>query len=266
MPASTASPPTLQKLQQKVRVRLKRICLFGLRPAVVRALGQLLGRHFYLIVAKDELELLSTIRSLESPDGLVLCAKRSGTDLTELIQKVRSAKRPDSKEENLPIFIFAQPDDTSLPVDMENLGVQGFFQKPGDIWKLAEAIHREFGPMDAGTETDVFRTGPEAVVIGAMKYIEETLTSIRSSTDVCKHLGVTREHLSRQFTRYTGQTLWDFVTTCRVLRAKELLRESDLLVKQISREVGFNCESSFFRAFTKKTRLTPEDFRETQRK
>jgi AraC-like DNA-binding protein/CheY-like chemotaxis protein len=265
MPANTASTPTLQKLQQKGGVRLKRICLFGLRPAAVRGLGRFLGRHFNLIVTKDEHELLSTIRSVESPDGLVLDAKRSGTNLRELIQKVRSAKPPDSKGANLPIFIFAQSDDTSLYGDTKNLGVQGFFQKPGDIWKLAEAIHRELGPMDAGTETVVFQTGPEAIVIGAIKYVEENLVGIKSSTDVSKHLGVTREHLSRQFTRYTGQTLWDFITTYRVLRAKQLLIEKDLLVKQISREVGFNCESSFFRAFTKKTGFTPEDFRRTRR-
>jgi AraC-like DNA-binding protein len=140
------------------------------------------------------------------------------------------------------------------------------FQKPGDIWKLAEAIHRELGPAEARTETVVFRTGPESVVRGAMKYVEENLAGIENSTNVSKHLGVAREHLSRQFARYTGQTLWDFITTCRILKAKELLREKDLLVKQISREVGFNCESSFFRAFIKKTGFTPETFRKTQRK
>jgi AraC-like DNA-binding protein len=265
MAARTTSVASLRKLQQKAGVRLKRICLFGLEPAAVRALGQLLGRYFYLLVVKDEDQLFSAIRSVERPHGLVLKARLSGAETTELIQRVLSVGALDVKEMNLPIFVFALSEGTPLCCEMENLGVQGFFQKPGDIWKLAEAIHRKLGPIDEGTGAAIFGTGPEAIVIGAMKCVEENLVSIRNSTDVSRHLGVTREHLSRQFTRYTGQTLWDFITTCRVHRAKELLRGRRLLVKQIGREVGFNCESSFFRAFTKKTGLTPEGFRKSQR-
>lgn len=260
-----ASVLAVQRSKQKVGVCLRRICLLGLDPATVRALGQLLGRPFYLLVPKDEDELLSAVRSGERLDGLVLDARLSGSDKVRLIRAARSIGTSDVKETNLPVFFFGPADDASVRCEMENLGVQGIFQKPGDIWRLAEAIHRELGPVSTEIETTGFGMGPEALIIGAIKYIDENLTNIRSSRELSAHLGVTREHLSRQFTRYTGQTLWDFITTSRIHGAMKLLREKGLLVKQISREVGFNSESSFFRAFTKKTGFTPESFRKAQR-
>ena len=258
-----ASVLAVEKSKQKAGVHLRRICLFGLAPSTVRALGQLLGRHFYLLVAKDEGELLSIVRSAEPLDGLVLDAEPSCPDTANLIETVHSVRAPYSKELKLPIFVFAPNDEDPIRGDIESLGLKAFFRKPGDIWKLAAAIHKELGTTSGATEAEIFGTGPETIIIGAMKYIDQDLVNIRNSTDVSKHLGVTREHLSRQFTKYTGQTLWDFITACRVQAAKEMLRRKELLVKQISREVGFNCESSFFRAFTKKTGLTPEGFRKT---
>lgn len=258
-----ASVLAVEKSKQKAGVRLRRLCLFGLAPSTVRALGQLLGRNFSLLVAKDEGELLSVARSAESLDGLVLDAEPSGLETAKLVQAVRSARAACSRESILPIFVFALADEDLIRSDMENLGLKGLFEKPGDIWKLAEAIHRELGPANGTIETEVFGMGPEAVISRAMKYIDQNLVNIRSSTDVSTHLGITREHLSRQFTKYTGQTLWDFITACRIQAAKQMLARKELLVKQISREVGFNCESSFFRAFTKKTGFTPEGFRKT---
>lgn len=249
------------KSKQNARVGLRRICVHGLEPARVRALGHLLGKRFCFVVAKDEKELLSVLGSGGQIDGLILSAGPSNCDAARLIQNIRSTETLHPTRAAPPIFVFSTSDDVLHDQDLEKLGVQGIFQKPGDIWRLAEAIHRDLGTADHVLNGSTFGLGPEAVILGAMKYIEQNLGSIRNSAEVSKHLGITREHLSRQFTKYTGQTLWDFVATCRVHRAGRLLRESDLLVKQISREVGFNCQSSFFRAFAKKTRLTPESFR-----
>ncbi|MCX5801329.1 MAG: AraC family transcriptional regulator [Candidatus Eisenbacteria bacterium] len=261
---SRASVLAVQKSRRRARVFLRRVCLFGLEPSTVRALGQLLGKHFCFLLARGDDELFSTIRSTDRLDGLVLGARPSHPDAAEVCRAKRWVGTADPKETVLPIFVFVSSDDASTRGEMESLGAKWFFQNPGDIWKLAEAIHKELGPVDDGTNTATFGAGPEAIIIGTMTYIDQNLVSIRSSTEISNHLGVTREHLSRQFTRYTGQTLWDFIATRRVHKAMELLGGRELLVKQISREVGFNCESSFFRAFTKKTGLTPEGFRKAR--
>lgn len=237
------------------KVGLKRVCLLGHEPSTVKALGTLLGKEFYLIVAENADKFLSVLHSGAELDGLILETQFLELNGAKLIETLRSEER------QLPIFVFTSSDDVSLRFEISSLSVNGFFRKPNDIWRLAETLHRELGPTREGRGTSAIGTRANAVVAGAIEYIEENLTSISSSTDVSKHLEVTREHLSRQFTKYTGQTLWDFITKCRVEKAKEMLKDRGLLVKQIFREVGFNCESSFFRAFIKYTGLTPERYR-----
>jgi len=257
---------SLLKSNQNAGAGLRRICTHGLDSARVRALGHLLGKRFYLIVAKDEGELFSALDSDGRVNGLVLSTGLPGSDLVGLIHRIRSIEAARPGKTTTPIFVFSSLDVDQCDQGLEELGVQGVFQKPGDIWKLAEAIHgypvvRDRMLNGPAFNGPAFGLGPEAMILGAMNYIEQNLVGIRNSAEVSKHLRITREHLSRQFTKYTGQTLWDFVSTCRIYRAKVLLTNSDLLIKQISREVGFNCESSFFRAFARKTKLTPEGFR-----
>jgi AraC-like DNA-binding protein len=127
---------------------------------------------------------------------------------------------------------------------------------------LAESIHEE---LDLPHE----RSGASIIAIRyrvvacAIKYIEENLVDIKHSTDVSRHVGVSREHLSREFSRCTGHTLRDFVSISRVQRAEEQLRLGQSLIKQISGELGFNSLSTFYRVFRKYMKVTPEQYRES---
>lgn len=264
LPTRSAKPFT-ENSGRRTEACLRRIGLFGIAPATVRALGQLLGRRFYLLVTKTEAGLLSLARSPESIDALVIDTNLCGDDTARLIKLVRWVGSQRSSDFRLPVFAFGVAYGDGLGNGLADLELEGIFKKPGDIWKLAEAILKEVDGGGAAAGNEHFGTGPEAITIEALKYIDENLANIRSSTEVSRHLGVTREHLSRQFTKYAGQTLWNFIITSRVQRAMEMLREGKSLVKQISRETGFNCESSFFRAFVKKTGVTPERFRKTLR-
>jgi AraC-like DNA-binding protein len=97
--------------------------------------------------------------------------------------------------------------------------------------------------------------------VKTLELVEANYSNIARISEISKLLGVSREHLSRQFTRFTGHTLSDFVTIYRVEKAKELLYAGSL-VKQVYSEVGFKCESSFFRSFLKHVGITPRVYRD----
>ncbi len=61
-------------------------------------------------------------------------------------------------------------------------------------------------------------------------------------------------------------TFFDFVNSCRIERAKELLRESDDKILAIAYDVGFNSKSAFNAAFRKYTGTTPSFFRSLNQK
>jgi AraC family transcriptional regulator len=67
--------------------------------------------------------------------------------------------------------------------------------------------------------------------------------------------------LSLYFKNTTGQTLRRYAAEARISRAKALLSDRQLLIKQVAYQSGFQNAAAFTAAFRKETGLTPEQFR-----
>jgi two-component system response regulator YesN len=70
-----------------------------------------------------------------------------------------------------------------------------------------------------------------------------------------------RSYFSLQFKKYTGTTLHDYLLVCRLYQAKQLLSEGTLSVSQIGVRVGFQDTGTFIRAFRRKEKCTPLQYR-----
>ncbi|MFV0504849.1 MAG: AraC family transcriptional regulator [Lachnospirales bacterium] len=75
-----------------------------------------------------------------------------------------------------------------------------------------------------------------------------------------------REHLSRQCTKYLNISPSTLLSEIRLKRAIDLLINEDTSILEISEKVGFHTPSSFFRHFSNKYGTTPLKYRETHRK
>ena len=244
---------TVTKTAGKLRTGrgLKHLCLLGLEKSTISALGKLLGKTFHLDVPASFHECLALLCARGRVQAFVVDAAccEDAFRLIEFLSERRVI---------VPTYVFTASNDPLLPDRLELLGVKHVFRKPREIWKLSEAIHDELGRAGVQPRT---RAATRDVVAAAIDLIQEGLPGIRTAADVSRLVNVSREHLTRQFTKYTGCTLWHFVTACRIERAIELLREPGLPVKEISSRVGYACPSSFFRAFAEHTGLTPSQYR-----
>lgn len=93
------------------------------------------------------------------------------------------------------------------------------------------------------------------------QYINQNMTSVISHAALAASLHCSVGHLRKRFRSIYGISLGDYITTLRLQRAKTLLLQSKLLVKEIAFECGFTNNSSFNRFFFKALGSTPLDYR-----
>lgn len=103
-------------------------------------------------------------------------------------------------------------------------------------------------------------SGPPAegngLVSDALRCINEFLPEIRTAKDVAQRLYVSREHLSRAFSRDMGITMTRYLTLKRIERAKEYLRRG-LSPEEVCSRCGWGDMSYFIAVFRRETGVTP---------
>lgn len=71
-------------------------------------------------------------------------------------------------------------------------------------------------------------------------------------------------YLSRLFKQVTGSNLSDYISECRIRKAKKLLENHDYKIHEISEAVGYLSATNFARFFKKVTSMTPQEFRDSK--
>lgn len=123
------------------------------------------------------------------------------------------------------------------------------------VSRLADCAHKI-----AGKTSD--RTG--SLVGRAKDYIDRHYGSDISLDDVSRELDISPYYFSRLFKEGAGVTFIEYLTTLRMNRARELLLDPSVPVKDIGAAVGYQDPNYFSRLFRRQTGLSPSEFREQQ--
>ena len=231
---------------------VKTILVVGLSLPTMRAIGRLIGKHFYIDKAVDAAECIERVNNDDLVAGIVINPALSEIEASSFAATVRK------RQSDLPIFFYGSAQDINSISLNPGPEVVQYFRNPSEICKMAEAIVVRLS--DGTVEPD--RHPKDTIVSRALEFIEANYQTIKKVEDISNHVGVSREHLSRQFTRYAGHKLSEFVNIYRIEKAKELLMEGGL-VKQVFSQVGFRCNSSFFKAFLKHAGTAPSVYKDT---
>ncbi|MFE5323363.1 helix-turn-helix domain-containing protein [Paenibacillus sp. NPDC056579] len=99
----------------------------------------------------------------------------------------------------------------------------------------------------------------------AMLYIQANYMSDISLDSCAEHCGTNAFVMSRTFKQVSGKNFIDYLTDLRMEKAKEMLRNSELKINEVSEKVGYQ-HSYFNRIFKKYEGVTPSQYREMSRK
>lgn len=94
-----------------------------------------------------------------------------------------------------------------------------------------------------------------------ISYIENNFHQNISLKDLSSLASISPYHYCRSFKKLTGYSPYEYIIMTRINHAKKLLKTSDMLIKTIAFEAGFNSEANFVTSFKKHTHYTPMEFR-----
>ena len=106
-----------------------------------------------------------------------------------------------------------------------------------------------------------FHAKNERVIEEIREMIEKDYMKNLSVCEIAQRVFLSPNYISQIFKKETGETITDCITRNKINAAKELLRETDLKIQQISEMVGYEDSSYFSKVFKKQTGIYPQKYR-----
>lgn len=100
------------------------------------------------------------------------------------------------------------------------------------------------------------------LIAQAKEYMQQHYSDSNLSIhQIAEFIGISGTYLSSIFTEFTGENLISYLNSYRVSIAKDLLINTQIIIKDIGFKTGFNTVQNFNRVFKKFTGMTPGDYR-----
>ncbi len=101
------------------------------------------------------------------------------------------------------------------------------------------------------------------IVKATKEYLENHYTEDISLEDMASQVNISPQYFSKLIKKTTGFNFIDWLSMLRVKKAKELLTDSSLTVKEVCFMVGYKDPNYFSRIFKKRIGLTPSEYVKT---
>ncbi len=173
---------------------------------------------------------------------------------------------------NIPIIMLTAKSSKETEKQALKLGVVDFIRKPFDLdvlllkvdnvlekqRKLRDHYHEKISLEPK--EIEVVST-EQRFLQQAMQIVEENMMNTEFSVEMLvSQMGMSRSNLYLKLKEVTGLSSSEFIRSVRLKRAVQLLKKSDLSVKEIMYMTGFNTASYFSKCFKKQYGVVPSEY------
>lgn len=138
-------------------------------------------------------------------------------------------------------------------------------QTPGFQIRLGALVLQIVASVQALHRYDKQQHAAGEIIRRARTLMQQRLESGISVDEIASACSLSYGQLLRAFRRYTGLTPYQYFLQLRIHRAKELLSDPDVHVKEVAARLRFDNQYYFARLFRKKTGVTPSAWRERVR-
>lgn len=93
------------------------------------------------------------------------------------------------------------------------------------------------------------------------KFLDENFHRNLKIEEISKILGINETKIRKEFKIHYHTTIIDYISELRMLKAKKMIINKDLMIKEIAIDCGYDYVQNFTRAFKKKFGVSPEKLR-----
>jgi len=167
------------------------------------------------------------------------------------VRPVKDVKKLTSAFDGLLSRIHTDPQENSILLSLRAMNL------------IAEALEQTLDePLPSAAQaSNLPRHVDDTLVAQAMDLIWTHSHRPLSVNDVAEHLPCTRRTLERRFATEHGHSILEEISTCRLSRARRLLRETDLPVKSVAPLAGFTSRERMRIAFQSQQGCSPDQYR-----
>ena len=177
-------------------------------------------------------------------------------------------KKGHSKAE---VIIVTGKSDLQTAVETMKLGAADFMTKPFQTDTLVKKIESLVAQSHPGEPFDDERRREDREDRRlesddpVITYIQQHATKISTRQDVADVMNLTLEQVSARVQTATGRSFRQWLNTCRLQKATQLLKETEMEVAQIAMDTGFATVQHFSRVFSNITGVSPRKYRQQYR-
>lgn len=134
---------------------------------------------------------------------------------------------------------------------------KGMLQKlfiEAKIIKLLMLIFEQF------SEKNTVKDAPK-IPFMIKKFVDENFHKNIKVEEIGKIIGINQNKIRKEFKAQYHMTVNDYIAELRMLKAKKLIINKEVLIKEIAIECGYEYVQNFTRAFKKKFGISPEKLR-----
>ncbi|AIQ57468.1 response regulator transcription factor [Paenibacillus borealis] len=232
-----------------------------IRSGLKHLIEEVIGGFQVVGEAENGRLALEALKSVK-PDVLITDIRMNEMNGLEMIRRVRD-QYPD-----LYILILSGYADFEYAKQAIKYGISDYLLKPVDRTELAQALgdyRRKYGtrssqadqPEEGGTDLK-----GRQLIRKVKELVAQRLDQEISLQYMAEQVHLNHQYLSVLFKSETGQNFTDYVSECRMNRAKQLLKETNLKIYEVAKLSGYLSSKHFMAVFKDYTGSTPTQYRE----
>lgn len=205
-----------------------------------------------------EIALIESIRTLDRNRMLSL--------FDEMAQYIEALAIPKEVAERLIVemivVVYRQFEHLNMQSEGSLDGLLSKLHTLGTLNDMMAALKQEFGVWIEKSYNPVTREDARSEIEKAKRYIESNYHKDLSIEEISELADLSISHFCTLFKQITGYTFLEYVTHCRMEKAKHILQNSNVKVYQVAPLVGYQDPRYFTQVFKKANGKTPTEFRE----